>query len=135
MKVFPDADFLVAAGLRPHGDYQKVLTRSRDEFVTSDHILSEVARNLERLRRDPAHFISNLRRLMHITNQFDLLPPGLPLAGSGDRQALAEAIGAGCDLFVTSDTDFAALFGQRIKGVLIEKSPDYALRVLVHESS
>jgi hypothetical protein len=45
-------------------------------------------------------------------------------------RALAEAIGAKCDLFVTSDTDFAALFGQRIKGVLIEKSPDYALRIL-----
>jgi len=134
MKVFPDANFLVAAGLRPNGDYQQVLSRSKDEFVTSEHILAEVARNLKRLERDPASFISSLRRFMRVTDQFDLLPTGLPLEGSGDRQALAEAIGSGCDLFVTSDTDFAALFGQHIKGVLIEKSPNYALQVLADES-
>ena len=130
MKVFPDANFFVAAGLRPHGDDQKVLDRSQDKFVTSEHVLSEVARNLERLQRDPTSFISSLRRFVQITDQFDLLPAGLPLTGTGDRQALAEAIGSGCNMFVTTDTDFAALFGQTVKGVLIEKCAVYALSIL-----
>ncbi len=135
MKVFPDANFLVAAGLRPNGDYQQVLVKSRDQFVTSEHVLAEVARNLERLQRDPTGFIANLRSFMRITDQFELLPAGIPLQGSGDRQALAEAIGAECDVFVTSDTDFAALFGQRIKGVLVEKSHQYSLRILTENGS
>jgi hypothetical protein len=50
-----------------------------------------------------------------------------------NRQALAEAIRAGCDLFVTSDTDFAALFDQRVKGVLVEKSAVYLRRVFSAE--
>ncbi len=130
MKVFFDANFLVAAGMNPTGDYNRVIASSVDTYITSEHLLIEVARNLERLQRDPVPFIAGLRRIMHVTDQFDLLPPGLPLEGSGDRQALAEAIGAGCDLFVTSDTDFAALFGQRVKGVTVEKSSFYARRVL-----
>ena len=130
MRVFFDANFLVAAGISPDGDYNTVLAIGDDAFISSEHVLDEVSRNMQRLRRDPAPFITRLRRIMQVTDQFDLLPPGTPLEGSGDRQALAEAIGAEGDIFVTSDSDFAAIFGQRIKGVLIEKSSIYARRVL-----
>ena len=130
MRVFLDANFLVAAGLVPDGDYRRVLSLQVDTYVTSEHIISEVTRNLERLRRSPSEYIAYLRSLMEVTDQFELLPVGTPLEGSGDRQALAEAIGAECELFVTSDTDFSALFGTRIRGVLVEKSALYARRVL-----
>lgn len=130
MKVFFDANFLVAAGINPNGDYNRVLASGADTYVTSEHVLNEVARNLERLHRDPAEFIAGLRGIVHVTDQFDVLPAGLPLEGAGDRQALAEAIGAGCARFVTSDTDFSALFGQDVKGVRVEKSAIYARRVL-----
>ena len=131
MKVFPDANFLIAAGLRPGGDTQRILIEIHDEFVTSEHLLSEVARNLQRLERDPEPFIAALRGLMTVMDQFDLLPVGLPLTGAGDRQALAEAIGSKCDSFITSDTDFDALFGQHVKGVLIMKGSAYARQVLL----
>jgi len=130
MRVFFDANFLVAAGLNPAGDYNRVLEKAHDEFITSEHLLAEVLRNLERLGRDASPFIQHLRSVLAITNRFDILPAGLPLHGDGDRQALAEAIGAECELFVTSDTDFAAIVGQRVKGVLIERSSTYARRVL-----
>ena len=134
MKVFFDANFLVAAGLRPDGDYSKILLNGKDIFLTSEHILDEVARNLSRLGRDANAHVNWLRKIMTVTDRFDLLPAGTPLSGSGDRQALAEAIGAGCDLFVTSDTDFSALFGQTIKGVRIEKSAIYARKSVYGET-
>ena len=130
MKVFLDANFLVAAGFKPDGDYNRVLASATDRLVTSDHLLDEVGRNLERLGREPDEFIVHLRGRMLVTDQFDILPPGLPVEGSGDRQALAEAIGAECDLFVTSDSDFKALYGQKVKGVLVERSGTYVRRVL-----
>ena len=130
MRVFPDANFFVAAGLNPAGDYNEVLSKGQDEYVTSEHVLNEVSRNLERLNRNPEPFIRQLRTFIKVTDSFDVLPLGLPLDGSGDRQALAEAIGSECDLFITSDTDFAALFGQHVKGVLVEKSAHYARRIL-----
>ncbi|MFZ4507349.1 MAG: hypothetical protein ACOYON_06600 [Fimbriimonas sp.] len=133
MRTFLDANFLVAAGFRPAGDYRKALARSQDEFVTSEHLLDEVRRNLQRLSVSPEPFISILRRSFLVTSQFDVLPVGLPLEGSGDRQALAEAIGAACELFVTDDEDFANLFGQRIKGVLVVRSRDY-VRSTLHSS-
>ena len=135
MVVFLDANFLVAAGLRPKGDYNRVLEAGNDTYVTSEHLLAEVTRNLRRLGRDPAVYITRLRQLMKITDQFEILPAGLPLEGSGDRQALAEAIGAGCDLFVTSDTDFEALFGTKVKGVLVERSLEYTRRHFSANSS
>jgi predicted nucleic acid-binding protein len=135
MRVFLDANFLVAAGLVPDGDYRRVLSLRVDTYVTSEHVIGEVTRNLERLRRSPSEFIVYLRSFMEVTDQFELLPVRTPLEGSGDRQALAEAIGAECELFVTSNTDFSALFGTRIKGVLVEKSALYARRVLESQSS
>jgi predicted nucleic acid-binding protein len=135
MRVFLDANFLVAAGLVPDGDYRRVLNFRSDTYVTSEHVIGEVTRNLERLRHSPSEFIVYLRSFMEVKDQFELLPVGTPLEGSGDRQALAEAIGAECELFVTSDTDFSALFGTRIKGVLVEKSAIYARRVLESQSS
>jgi len=130
MRVFLDANFLIAAGLKPLGDYNRVLETDLDQFVTSEHLLNEVSRNLKRLDLDPVEFISRLRKRFEITDQFNILPAGLPLDGAGDRQALAEAIGARCDVFVTSDTDFGDLFGQNVRGVLIEKSARYARRIV-----
>jgi predicted nucleic acid-binding protein len=130
LRVFPDANFLVAAGFRVNGDYRKVLEAQADLYVTSEHVLTESARNLERLGLDPKPFIAELRRKFEVTSQFDLLPPGTPLRDPGDRQALAEAIGASCDLFVTSDNDFGDLFGQRVKGVLVQKSSLYVRQIL-----
>jgi len=130
MKVFPDANFLVAAGFRPSGDYRRALIVSQDSFLTSEHVLAEVHRNLERLGLDSVSFIEELRERMEGTDKFDLLPVGLPLSDWGDRQALAEAIGAACDLFITSDTDFNQLFGKRVKGVLIQTSARYVRDVL-----
>jgi predicted nucleic acid-binding protein len=124
-RVFLDANFLVAAGFSPDGDYRKWVFSSEDTFVTSEHVLGEVDRNPGRLQVDAWDWCTYVRRRFEITYRFEVLPVGLPLVGAGDRQALSEAIGAACDLFVTSDTDFDALFGQRIKGTLVVKSGLY----------
>ena len=130
MRVFPDANFLVAAGLRPGGDYRMVLDTSQDRYVTSEHVLLEVSRNLERLGVDSDAYVRRLRQFMELTDRIDMLPVSLPLEGAGDRQALAEAVGAACDVFITTDKDFNSLFGNRVKGVLVEKSSTYVRRAL-----
>jgi len=63
---------------------------------------------------------------MEITDRVTKLPVGLPLDDPEDRQALAEAIGAACDEFVTFNSrDFAALYGQVVYGVLIRHSAEF----------
>lgn len=75
---------------------------------------------------DPTSFIKLLQKKLEITQQFVKLPVGLPLHDDEDRQALAEAIGAGCDEFVTFNSrDFAPLYGQTIFGVLIRHSAEF----------
>jgi hypothetical protein len=85
MRVFPDANFLVAAGLVQAGDYRRVLNARRDTYVTSEHVLTEVTRNMKRLGRAPDPYVADLRAFMEVTDRFELLPAGTPREGSGDR--------------------------------------------------
>ena len=131
-RIFLDANILVAIGFRPNGSYRPLLDLVGIQYVTSEHILSEVKENLLDLGLDPLPFLSTLRQMMEITDQVTMLPVGLPLNDDEDRQALAEAIGAGCDEFVTFNSrDFNALYGQTIYGVLIRHSAEFR-RINLH---
>ena len=131
-RIFLDANILVAIGFRPNGEYRRLLDVDDVRYVTSEHILSEVAENLADLGLAPATFIETLRQSMEVTDQVMKLPSGLPLSDDEDRQALAEAIGARCEEFVTFNSrDFSALYGQRIYGVLIRHSAEFARLHLV----
>jgi predicted nucleic acid-binding protein len=126
MRVFLDANVLVAIGFRPSGDYSRILDFANIEFVTSEHILHEVNENLMALGIDASELLDRLRREMEVTDQVTVLPVGLPLTDDEDRQALAEAIGSRCDLFVTFNSrDFSALYGRTILGVTIRHSADF----------
>jgi hypothetical protein len=81
-------------GFRPKGEYRRLLEIHELRYVTSEHILSEVADNLADLGKDPTAFVAMLRLTMEVTNRVMKLPAGLPLHDDEDRQALAEAIGA-----------------------------------------
>ncbi len=121
----------MAIGFRPNGDYRRILESKRFDFVTSEHILREVAENLADLGTEPGQFIESLRSRMEVTDQVTRLPTGLPLEDDEDRQALAEAIGSDCDEFVTFNSrDFNALYGQSIFGVYIRHSAEF-LRMCV----
>ena len=125
-RIFLDANILVAMGFRPKGQYRSLLDVQDLHFVTSEHILSEVTENLSDLGVDPLPFIRLLREHMEVTDQVMKLPAGLPLDDDEDRQALAEAIGARCEEFVTFDSgDFSAIFGQVIYGVFIRHSAEF----------
>ena len=125
-RIFLDANVLVAIGFRPHGEYRPLLDLKLFDYVTSEHILSEVSENLTNLGKDPIEFIANLRRQMEITDQVMKLPAALPLDDDEDRQALDEAIGSRCEEFVTFNSrDFNALYGQTNCGVLIRHSADF----------
>jgi hypothetical protein len=70
-----------------------------------------------------------------LTDQIVKLPTGLPPSDDEDRQALAEAIGARCDEFVTFNSrDFDALFGQRLCGTLVRHSAEF-VRVMAASDS
>ena len=134
-RVFLDANVLVAIGFRPHGEYRRVLDAGGYVFVTSEHIFREVRENLIDLGREPDAFIQQLRAHMEVTDQVTKLPAGLPLKDDEDRQALAEAIGAKCDEFVTFNSrDFSALYGQTIFGVYIRHSAEFLRICLARES-
>ena len=125
-RIFLDANVLVAIGIRPQGDYSRLLRVPNVQYVTSEHILFEVIENMTALGKDPSKFIVSLRNMMEVTDQVTKLPSGLPLYDDEDRQALAESIGSNCDKFVTFNSkDFSALYGQTIYGVLIRHSCDY----------
>jgi len=125
-RVFLDANVLVAIAFRPQGQYSHLLKATDVHYVTSEHILYEVAENLEDLDVDPQPFLASLRQTMEVTDQVTKLPVGLPLHDDEDRQALAEAIGSRCDEFVTyNSTDFAALYGQTVYGVFIRHAAEF----------
>ena len=125
-RVFLDSNILVAIGFRPNGDYRRILGFAGIQFVASEHILREVHENLTRLGVEPAPFIAELRKILEITDQVTKLPAGLPLENDDDRQALAEAIGARCDEFVTFNSrDFRHLYGKSVFGVRIRHSADF----------
>ena len=125
-RVFLDANVLVAIGLRPRGSYRRFLDVEDHRYVTSEHILAEVEENLTAMNIHCSEFLTNLRKIMEVTDRVSKLPVGLPLYDDEDRQALAEAIGAECDEFVTfNSNDFNAIYNQRIEGVLIRHSADF----------
>ena len=125
-RVFLDANVLVAIGFRPRGDYSRILDIKDCALVTSEHILREVTENLGDLGVHPTHFVDSLRQRMEVSDQVVKLPAGLPLADDEDRQALAEAIGARCDEFVTFNSrDFSALYGQSVYGVYVRHSAEF----------
>ena len=125
-RIFLDANILVAIGFRPEGDYSRILGLHELTLVSSEHILREVAENLSDLGIDPGAFVTSLRRRLEITDQVVKLPAGLPLSDDEDRQALAEAIGAACDEFVTFNSrDFGALYGQSVYGVYVRHSAEF----------
>ena len=124
-RIFLDANVLVAIGFKPNGDYARIIDWTGFQYVTSEHILREVEENLTHLGKDTSAFISMLRQRMEVTDQITKLPAGLPLHDDEDRQALAEAIGARCDEFVTFNSrDFNALYGETIYGVVVRHSAD-----------
>ena len=125
-RVFLDANVLLAIGFKPQGDYSRIFSFASCHYVISEHILAEVAENLENLGKDPAAFVSELRAMLEVTDRVTKLPAGLPLHDDEDRQALAEAIGAECDEFITFNSrDFGELYGQTIYGVYIRHSADF----------
>jgi len=125
-RIFLDANVLVAIGFRPNGDYRRIFDFKEMDFVTSDHILREVAENQNALGIESGPFVEWLRARMQVTDQVTKLPAGLPLPDDKDRQALAEAIGSRCDEFVTFDSrHFGALYGQTIYGVFVRHSAEF----------
>lgn len=125
-RIFLDANILVAIGFRPKGQYRQILEIDGVTFVTSEHILAEVQENLRELDVDPTTCIGLLRQKMEITDQVVKLPVGLALDDDEDRQALAEAIGAGCQEFVTFNSrDFVSLYGQTVLGVYIRHAAEF----------
>ena len=115
MRVFLDANILVAVGISPRGDCRSLIeTAKKFTWISSEHILTEVRENLGDLGFDSEEYEQWLRQRMILTSSFVVLPIGLPLDDPEDRQALAEAIGAEADLFISYDHDFDALYGQTI---------------------
>ena len=132
-RIFLDANVLVAMGISPTGDYAQMLGWKGLHFVTSEHILFEVAENLADIGVDPASFIDRLRQIIEVTDRVMKLPTGLALADDEDRQALAEAIGSECDEFVTFNSrDFSALYGTSVYGVLVRHSGEFVRHYAPH---
>jgi len=125
-RVFLDANVLVAIGFRPQGEYRRIFDFEGIDYVVSEHILNEVAQNLGDLNTDSTTFIEWVRTRIEVTDQVTKLPAGLPLKDDEDRQALAEAIGARCDEFITFNSrDFNALYGRTIYGVFVRHSAEF----------
>ena len=125
LRVFLDANVLVAMGYRPAGDYRRILGFNF-EFITTEEILYEVDHHLRELGAPSEEFIAQLRATFKGTDQVVKLPSGLPLHDDEDRQALAAAAASHCDEFVTFNSrDFKSLYGTRVLGVLVRHSGEF----------
>ena len=124
MRIFLDANILFSAA-KSNGAVRDLLHRLQQaghELYADAYVVAEARRNLSQKDSEALEALDALLGRLEVASfqTGDLLPEVARLLPEKDRPVLTAAIRLGCAALVTGDrTDFGALYGKSIAGVVI----------------
>lgn len=138
MRAFLDANVLVSAAIRPHGKPDQIVRRAVTEFdwLTSEYVLSEVARALSRshIQKKYAGLVTRENQALFfgmVRQQSEMLDTGVTIApvsrDINDDPILVSATYGNADYIVTGDRDLLVL--GEFEGIQIV-TPEQFLQIL-----